>query len=312
MESVTEREDITIARDGHVLAAWHYPPSSTDLTDADGRAPAVILAHGLGFTRDCGLDSYAQAFAQAGIHAVVFDYSGFGDSEGTPRDVVNVDSQLRDYECAITATRALDGVAPKRVALWGTSYAGGIVVAAAARDGEIAAVVSQCPNLDNLATALFLVRNTPPLHGAWLVSGVRRDGVRALRKREPFYVRAMGPEGSGSAYPSDDIWARLQHLAGPTWNNRIGLRDFLRLPVFRAVSYLDRLPCRIQFIACELDDLTPVAPTLAAAKKLGDKADLYRVQAGHFDVYVEPFLAPAVAAQTKFLVGELRAPVPAR
>ena len=65
MESVTEREDITIARDGHVLAAWHYPPSSTDLTDADGRAPAVILAHGLGFTRDCGLDSYAQAFAQA-------------------------------------------------------------------------------------------------------------------------------------------------------------------------------------------------------------------------------------------------------
>jgi alpha/beta superfamily hydrolase len=30
------------------------------------------------------LDAYAEAFAEAGYHALVFDYRHFGDSEGEP------------------------------------------------------------------------------------------------------------------------------------------------------------------------------------------------------------------------------------
>ena len=188
-----------------------------------------------------------------------------------PRDVVNVDSQLRDYECAITATRALDGVDPKRDRPVG------------ARPTPVA---SSSPRRPATVRSLRSSRSAPTsttwrrhcswfatLRPAWSLAGLRRAARRrpcAAQARTVLRARD-GARGSGSAYPSDDIWARLQHLAGPTWNNRIGLRDFLRLPVFRAVSHLDRLPCRIQFIACELDDLTPVAPTLAAAKKLGTR-----------------------------------------
>ncbi|MFT4200563.1 alpha/beta hydrolase [Gordonia sp. (in: high G+C Gram-positive bacteria)] len=307
VENRPARRDIEIACDDHVLAGWHYPPSpSPELVDADGRSPVVVLAHGYSLTRDSGLARYAERFADAGFHAVVFDYSGFGDSEGEPREVVSVTRQLRDWEAAIAAARALDAADPRRVALWGTSYSGGLVVAAATKDGGVGAVVAQVPNLDNLATLRFIVKNTSPTMQAWLVASVSRDVAHAILRRKPYYVQAVGPAGAKAAYASDESWAQLSQIAGPEWKNRVGLRDFATLPVFRAVSHLDGLPCRIQFWACDRDDLTPVQPTLDAASKLGDRAELHRMPTGHFGIYLDPYFDVAIGEQTRFLTQELR------
>src|ERR1700739_718791 len=91
---------------------------------AAGR-PFVVRAHGFGGTRDSGLLDFAEPFADAGIDAFVFDYRGFGDSEGAPRQDVSVRRQWQDYHAAIAAARHLPGVDRDRIALWGFSYAGG-------------------------------------------------------------------------------------------------------------------------------------------------------------------------------------------
>ncbi|AHH19957.1 putative hydrolase, alpha/beta hydrolase family [Nocardia nova SH22a] len=303
-----DRLDIEIPCGGHTLSAWHFPAATDPLTTDRGR-PAVVLAHGYGLTRDCGLDAYGARFAAAGIDAVIFDYSGFGASGGGPREVVSVRAQLFDYQAAIAATRALPGIDPDRVALWGTSYSGGLVIAAAALDGRIAAVVSQVPNLDNRATLRFLLRNTPPRRTAWLVSCIARDLGRAVLRRDPYHVQAVGRSDEQAAYVSDLSWPFVEAIAGPTWRNRVGLRDFATVPLFRAVTYLDRLPCRVQFFGCERDDLTPVQPTLDAADRLGDKAELHRYPAGHFEIYGEPYFSRALDAQEEFLVCELAASI---
>jgi predicted alpha/beta hydrolase len=44
---------------------------------------------------------YAEAFANAGFHALVFDYRGFGLSDGTPRQFVSVPRQRQDWLRAI-------------------------------------------------------------------------------------------------------------------------------------------------------------------------------------------------------------------
>lgn len=301
-----ERSDITLEHAGRRLSAWHYP-AATDRLRTEHGDPAIVLGHGFGLTRDCGLAAYAERFAAAGMQVVVIDYSGFGQSGGGPREVVLVREQLDDYLAAIAATRELPGVDPDRVALWGTSYSGGLVVAAAAIDGRVAAVVSQVPNLDNLATLRFLVRRTPKRRLAWLISCIARDVVRGLRGREPYYVEAVGPAAARAAYVSDTSWGQVEQIIGPTWKNRVGLRDFAAVPMFRAVKYLDRLPCRVQFFGCEQDDLTPVQPTLDAAARLGDRAELHRYPTGHFGIYVEPYISRALAEQERFLVGELAA-----
>ena len=40
------------------------------------------MAHGFGGTRDTGLLGYAEGFAAAGLDVLLFDYRGFGDSDG--------------------------------------------------------------------------------------------------------------------------------------------------------------------------------------------------------------------------------------
>ena len=152
------KREITYAVRGAHCVAWHIRAVDEALAGPEGR-PCVVMAHGFGGTRDAGLSAYAEGFAEAGIDAFVFDYRGFGASDGTPRQAVSVRRQREDYRAALAACRRLPGVDPERIALWGTSYSGGHVIPVAAGDGGVAAIVSLTPAVDGLATLAGLVRH---------------------------------------------------------------------------------------------------------------------------------------------------------
>ena len=86
--AVSEREDVGFRSHGARCAAWLYRPAG------DGPHPCVILAHGFGGTREARLWAYAERFRDAGIAALVFDYRHFGDSEGEPRQLIDIRRQL--------------------------------------------------------------------------------------------------------------------------------------------------------------------------------------------------------------------------
>ena len=80
--------EITFTSRGVPCAAWHLPAAAGPFAGHRGR-PCVVMAHGFGGTRDTGLQAYAEAVAEAGIDAFVYDYRGFGASHGTPRQLVS-------------------------------------------------------------------------------------------------------------------------------------------------------------------------------------------------------------------------------
>lgn len=286
------------------LRGDHYAPETDKLAGAQG-APCVVMAHGLSMTRDGGLAPFAQAFAAAGCHVVVFDYRYFGGSDGKPRELVAVHRQLADWRAAIDFTRTIEGVDPDRVALWGTSYSGGHVVELASHDPRIAAAVSQVPNLDGLATLRFLLKHEPPRRLLWLGSVIVRDALRGLFRREPLYVKSIGREGERAAYVNSESFEQVEQIAGPDFKNRFAPRDFLRPPPYRPCRRIEKMPCRLLLIGAERDTLTPFAPVAAAAKKLGDRCEFVSFPIGHFGAYVEPTLSQSLKLQTEFLVREL-------
>jgi fermentation-respiration switch protein FrsA (DUF1100 family) len=75
--------------------------------------------------RDQRLDAFAERFARAGLAALVFDYRHFGDSQGEPRQLLDIGRQLADWRAAIGYARTVDGIDPARIALWGSSFSGG-------------------------------------------------------------------------------------------------------------------------------------------------------------------------------------------
>lgn len=286
---MTTREDVRIPVGGEHLAAYVYRPPT-------GRTVAcVVMAHGLSGTRDDALPGYAQAFCAAGHAVVLFDYRHFGASTGHPRQLIDIRRQQQDYHAAVAWARTLDGVDPDRIVLWGSSYSGGHVLAVAAEDRRIAAVVSQAPFTDAVASLLAVpTRIVAPV----MVAAVR-DQLAAWRGRPPVLLPAVGEPGDVAAMTSPDAKPGLTAILGPEslWRNEIAARLMLRFPFYMPGRKTRRLMMPLLICVCGDDVVTPPGPTVKAARR-APRGQLRHYPYGHFDIYDDPQVK---ADQVEFL-----------
>ncbi len=125
------RRDIEFrTEDDVILRGWHYLP------DGAGPTPTVVMAHGYSAVKEMYLDRFAEALAEAGIGAVVFDNRNFGASDGEPRQEIDPWQQIRDYRDAITWASGLSEVDAERIGIWGSSYSGARVLVLGAIDRQ--------------------------------------------------------------------------------------------------------------------------------------------------------------------------------
>jgi fermentation-respiration switch protein FrsA (DUF1100 family) len=258
------------------------------------------MAHGLGGTRDAGLEPYAKKFASYGYVALLFDYRHFGGSDGEPRQLFSVKRQLQDWASAIGYARRLDGVDPKRIALWGTSFSGGHVIVAAAKDGCIAAVSAQCPMMDAFAASLNVIRYAGL--AAFLKLGVfgMVDQLRAIFRTSPLYIPLIAPPGELAAMSSHDSASGYGAIVPPHWRNQICARYALTIAAYRPIACAKRLSCPVLIQVCLNDSLVPPRSAVATAQKIGAKAELKQYDCGHFDIYVGEYFERASEEQLAF------------
>ena len=147
------REDVEFDADGVTLRGWLYIPDGTS-----GPAPTVVMAHGFSAVKEMYLDRFAEAFAGAGLVALVYDYRNFGASDGEPRQEIDPWAQVRDYRTAITYAATRPEVDADRIGVWGSSYSGGHVLVVGAVDRRVRCVVAQVPVVSGRENARALVR----------------------------------------------------------------------------------------------------------------------------------------------------------
>ncbi|MFD7966696.1 alpha/beta hydrolase [Streptomyces zaomyceticus] len=298
------KREIRFTSHGVTCAAWHVPATNEALAGPGGR-PCVVMAHGFGGTRDSGLLNYAEPFAEAGIDSLVFDYRGFGDSGGRPRQDVSVRRQRQDYHAALAAARRLPGVDPDRVALWGASYAGGHALVVAAQDGRAAAVVSLTPVTDGLASLAHLLRHAGVRPLRRLAGHGLRDAARALAGRPPHQVPVVGDPGSLAMMTLPDALKTAASFAGPTFRNEVCARAALKVGLNRPSTFVGRLTCPILVQVGTNDRIAPPEAARRTAEKAGSVAQLREYPVDHLDVYDGPGQARALADQLDFLTHRL-------
>lgn len=273
------RQDILIPSHGEQLAAYFYRP------DGEGPTPCVVMAHGFSATRDDGLPAYAEAFRDAGLAVVLFDYRHFGRSSGQPRQLLDIGRQQDDYRAVIEWARHTDGIDPDRIALWGSSFSGGHVLTVAAGDPRIAAVVAQAPFTDSVATIRAM-----PVRNALLASvAAVRDQLGALAGRPPHYLAAVGAPGSVAAMTAPEADPGFRAIVGPEslWRNEVAARIVLHLSLYRPFRVAAKLTMPVLFCVCDADATTPPGPTLEAARR-APRGELRRYPYGHFEIYTDP------------------------
>lgn len=304
----SEPREIEFEAEGVICRGLHYSARG-DVFAGEAGTPCVVLGHGLGGTVDAGLVPYAERFAAAGLHALVFDYRHFGRSDGHPRQLVNIERQLDDWAAATGCARALPGVDPDRIVLWGTSFSGGLVVSAAVTDGHVAAVIAQCPMLDGLSALRNLLDYAGYGQALRLTVAGLHDLARDALRLPPITLPVVGAPGSRAAITTADARDGYLRIAPGDWRNEVCARASLRLAGYRPGLQAGKLPCRILIQVCEHDSLLPSAPAEAAARRAGRRAQLLSYPLGHFDIYVGAAFERAVADQIAFLRRVLVTPV---
>lgn len=291
-----DRLDVRIPVGSGELAAWSYRLSRED------SGPCVVMAHGFTGVRDMQLHSPALAFAAAGYRVVVFDYRHFGGSSGQPRQLLDLKRQYADWDAAIAFARHCDGVNPGRIVLWGTSFAGGHVLDAAARSEGIAAVIAQAPFVDGRASAVALLRQYPLVALRLQLTAVA-DQIGAALGRPPRYVPVTAPPGDRALLPSPHVWQSVPVVVptGSTWRNEVAARIALRIGTHRPVTRMKKIDCPVLLQVLDDETVLPTKPVHRAAK-LAPRAELVSYAGlDHFDVYVGEGFDRLIADQLAFL-----------
>jgi hypothetical protein len=292
--------EVTFPSHGETCAAWHLSGDG-DAFATDAGRPCVVMAHGIGGTKDSGLLPFGEAFAEAGLDVLLFDYRCFGESSGEPRQLAWPAHHREDYRAAVEFARGLDGVDPDRIVLWGTSWSGGHIVYVAASDPGIAALISQSPDLDGPKALQQLQRYAGFGHGLRLGMLGVRDLIAAVRGQEPVTVPLVGRPGELAVMTSEESEPGMHAIAGPTWRNEVIVRGTLAEWANRPITRMDKLRCPILVQIADRDSIAPAAAARAAAWRAKGWVEMRDYPCAHFDVYVGEWRERVIADQLHFL-----------
>src|ERR1700752_1711428 len=289
---MTTRHDVAFTSAGITCQAWLSLPPSPE------PPPIVVMAHGFGGIRQMRLDAYADRFTRAGYACLVFDYRHFSDSDGQPRQLLNIKRQLADWAAAIRFARARDDVDGSRIILWGTSFSGGYVITTAARHTGITAVIAQCPFTDGMTSVLAMPRTTAlKVGGRALI-----DLAAAKFGKDPALLPVVRPPGSTAVMTAPDALPAMQAMVpdGVPWRNEVAARVALDVLTYRPGRAAARVQCPILFCICQADTFTPADTTLRYANT-APRGEVKLYPEGHFDIYLGDAFERTVSDQIDFL-----------
>lgn len=211
--------------------------------ETPGPWPVIVMAGGWCYVKELVQPRYARVFAEAGIASLIFDYRGFGGSQGEPRQHLDPWGQIADYRNAVSHVETLEGVDPARIGVWGISYSGGHSLVVGALDSRVRAVVSIVPVIDGLDT----MRRA---HGTM---GFRRLSAAVLESRRRLYATgeydymkhsSTTPDTELCTWPfpgSPVLFQMLKETEAPNYENRNTVASAELLMEYTVDPYVERL-----------------------------------------------------------------------
>jgi fermentation-respiration switch protein FrsA (DUF1100 family) len=186
-----------VTEDGVAIHGWHLPVPGARFT--------VLLCHGNGGNISHRLDRVLLMHAKLGVDVLLFDYRGYGRSEGRPDEA----GTYRDARAAYRYLREEKGVPAERIVLFGESL-GAAVAVELALEREVLALVLESPftSIREMAREVYPflpvgpfirtrydnVAKVPRLKVPILVLHGERDGIVPFRLGRAVFDAAPAPK----------------------------------------------------------------------------------------------------------------------
>ena len=204
------------------------------LPGRDGPSPGVVMSSGFAGVKEGFLGNpFHTVMAEAGLAVLLYDHANTGSSDGEPRQELDPILQQRGYQDAITFLASRDEIDAGRIEIWGTSYSGGHVLAVAAHDRRVRAVVAQAMTISGHRN--LLRRHTP----AGYLELQRSWGEERLR------LAAGGAPTLLQAFADDSESVRYQAARPPeereNWRNQVTVRTWELYDEYEPAAFIERI-----------------------------------------------------------------------
>lgn len=286
-----EPRDVRFFSHGSALAGTlRLPPGAS----AERPVGAVVQGPGWLGLRDAKLyEPYHEALLAANLAVLVFDYRGFGDSEG---DATYLDPRLQveDYRSAATFLETCEEIDADRLGAFGSGgTGGGNAIMAAALDERFKAMVSQVPIADGRDWLHRMRREHEWLEFLQRLQADRRERARTGRgelvaPRDGIMVPTPERRSTTVKADVDDRVPREVALASAD-----------AIFEYRPIDVVERIaPRASMFICVENDATTPEDHSFALYERAGPpKRLVVQTRTTHYGAYAQyrDVIAPMIA-----------------
>ena len=294
MPAASERRKVHFLSGEERCAAWHYPGAN---------GACVIMAGGLGVTKEPAADPLAKRFNEHGFTVLAFDFRRLGESDGQPRQIARMGEQQADWQAAIEFAATLPGVDRGEIAIWGFSVSGGHVFRIASHNPQLGAAISHAPLADGQAAAPNALRHQTLLATLRLTGRAVRDFLGGLAGRRPLLVPLAAPRGTVASLSTPDALNGSRALNPgnryPDWQQEIAARSALRVGYYRPGRHASRIRCPLLVLAYEHDGVAPPGPAIRAGQR-APRGEVVCLPGGHYEAFLDG-QDPAVEVMLGFL-----------
>ncbi|KAF2971713.1 hypothetical protein GQX73_g1779 [Xylaria multiplex] len=289
------REQVEIkTHDQTTLRGWFY--------QAGSKAPVVVMSPGMPGIKEHFLDCFAERFQKAGIATLLYDHRNWGESDGLPRHHSNHQEQTQDTHDVIYYISTRSDIDPNTIALWGSSFSGGIALIAGAVDPRVKAVITQVPFVSGNAARARLPDD-------FLAKIYTDRGETTFLK--PTYIPAFPnsleqarTQPYAAVMSTEESWNHYQDVTalGHNKENKITLQSMFYAIRSEPAAFISQISPKPLFMTIGLhDSLIDSQLQKQVFSNAGEPKELLKLDCGYFDVYKGRRFEENISAQIAFL-----------
>ena len=238
-----ELQPVSLSSSGNRLSGRLYLPATSEAL-----LPSVVVTGAWTTVKEQMAGTYARELARRGFAALAFDFTGWGESEGTPRYVEDPERKTRDIHAAVEFLLTVDGLDQNFIAGLGVCASAGYMAAAVADHPGLKRLALVAPWLHDPAMAgavyggaetvqaLISSSENPEAEGAVLTAASETDETSPMYQA-PYYTE----EDRGLIDAYDNKFSVLSWKPWLTYDAQLSA-DRLTKPVLMVVSPSIALP----------------------------------------------------------------------
>ncbi|TGL64628.1 alpha/beta hydrolase [Leptospira sarikeiensis] len=241
------------------------------------KIPAVIMAPGFGGVKEMLIPHYAKVLLKKNIATLAIDYPNFGESEGNPRQHIDIKSHHTSYYSALDYLSSDSRFDPKRLGIWGSSLSGGHSLVVAATDHRVKSIFAIIPYI------------SPPLQAVPALAGkVFLDLFLRKIGSKGGVLPIAGRPGEIAAMNTDGAWEWMLEMTSdaPTFKNYVTLASLLQMTFYRTSSYAKKIQKPLKVILAMEDSITPAKLVKNAIKGIPNVV-IEEYPETHFELFRE-------------------------